>query len=309
MFEQHVQQHLSERRRQRGPGTPARPRSAPAAMRAAPIRSDPRPRPPGPLPPASHARRCDPGPMRADSAPQAPRSPSCRQRRPELRTPHRKPALSETRPARTQPIGGGTAPPANQSTQASSRRAPAANERATDADPPTFTLSANQRRALQLPPASSRSQPMGTAAALSPRSTRFAARTCPPAPPPSRRAARGRSPGTSRPPAALPPGTPTAVRPKEGMEPRGCTRLYWAGGERGGFSAGGDTRCSGGVLHHEVPLELEQQLRGEQHALLPAVSRRARDGHAAETRQALLLLALRLRERAAAVRPGGSELQ
>lgn len=183
MFEQHVQQHLSERRRQRGPGTPARPRSAPAAMRAAPIRSDPRPRPPGPLPPASHARRCDPGPMRADSAPQAPRSPSCRQRRPELRAPHRKPALSETRPARTQPIGGGTAPAANQSAQASSRKAPAANERATDADPPTFTLSANQRPALQLPPASSRSQPMGTAAALSPRPARFAARTCAPAPP------------------------------------------------------------------------------------------------------------------------------
>lgn len=210
-----------------------------------PIRPAPAaPRPPGPLPPASHARRCDPGPMRADSAPQAPRSPSCRQRRPELRAPHRKPALSETRPARTQPIGGGTAPPANQSAQASSRRAPAANERATDADPPTFTLSANQRRALQLPPASSRSQPMGTAAALSPRSTRFAVRTCPPAPLP----AVPHVAGAPAPPAPQQP-SPPAPQPRCGRKKawsRVAARGFIGREGNGGVSPPGGTRDAPG---------------------------------------------------------------
>lgn len=157
MFEQHVQQHLSERRRQRGPGTPARPRSAPAAMRAAPIRSDPRP--PGPLPPASHARRCDPGPMRADSAPQAPRSPSCRQRRPELRVPHRKPALSETRPpARSQSAAAPPLPPTNQRRLPPEGRPQPMSERQTRIRPPLLSRPIRDAHCSYRPPLPAPSQ-------------------------------------------------------------------------------------------------------------------------------------------------------
>ena len=133
-----------------------------------------------------------------------------------------------------------------------------------------------------------------------PRSALFAPRTCAPASP---------SPPPAVPHAVSRP--PPPQRPHRGTAERRST--WWlheallGGRGTGGYPAGGAARCSGGVLRHEVPLQLEQQLRGEQHALLPAVSRRARDGHAAEARQAVLLLALRLRGGAAAVGPGGSD--